>query len=196
VTDIKRKLKGGPVKRKRLKEPPPTTSLPALLERGSDRAFRAAVEAGWRSTQSLNEIMTVIAARSGLTLPQYSILMVLAYAANGLSVGSLASRLRVSQPFITAEIGKLVTSKLVLKRSNPADKRGVLIALSPRGIRVTSQIASMLREVNDIIYRDISPTELDVIKRFIVELSRRTELALQHIRTGQHSRRAASSAKK
>jgi DNA-binding MarR family transcriptional regulator len=125
--------------------------------------------------------MTVIAARSGLTLPQYSILMVLAYAANGLSVGSLASRLRVSQPFITAEIGKLVTSKLVLKRSNPADKRGVLIALSPRGIRVTSQIASMLREVNDIIYRDIPPTELDVIKRFIVELSRRTELGKEMI---------------
>jgi DNA-binding MarR family transcriptional regulator len=172
--------------------PPPTTSLPTLLEKGSDQAFRAAVEAGWRSAQSLNAIMTLIAADVGITLPQYSIMMVLAYADKGLPVGALATRLRVSQPFVTAEIGKLVASQLVFKRSNPVDKRGVLVALSPKGRNATNQIALLLREVNDMIYRDMTRKELDVIKKFIKKLSLRSELALERIETDHRSRRAAA----
>jgi DNA-binding MarR family transcriptional regulator len=164
-----------------------------LLDKGSDRAFRAAVEAGWRSAQSLNQIMAVIAAEVGISLPQYSIMMVLAYAEKGLSVGVLAARLRVSQPFITAEIGKLVASQLVFKRSNPADKRGVLIALSPKGHNVTNRIAELLREVNDMIYRDVTRKEVAVIRKFIEKLSLRTELALEHITTDRRSRRAGGS---
>jgi MarR family transcriptional regulator, organic hydroperoxide resistance regulator len=189
VTNVRQPAKAGRSVRSR-REPPPTTSLPTLLEKGTDRAFRAAVEAGWRSAQSLNEIMTVIAAEVGISLPQYSIMMVLAYAEKGLSVGMLASRLRVSQPFVTAEIGKLVGAQLVFKRSNPADKRGVLIALSPKGHNVTNRIALLLREVNDMIYRDMTRKEVGVIKRFIEKLSLRTELALAHITNDRRSHRA------
>ena len=168
--------------------PPPTTSLPALLDDGSDQTFRAAVEAGWRSAQSLNAIMALLAADVGISLPQYSIMMVLAYAEKGLSIGALATRLRVSQPFITAEIGKLVASQLVFKRSNPTDKRGVLVALSPKGRNVTNRIALLLREVNDVIYRDITRKELEVIKKFIKKLSLRSELALERVAADYGSR--------
>jgi DNA-binding MarR family transcriptional regulator len=171
--------------------PPPTTSLPTLLDDGSDQTFRAAVEAGWRSAQSLNAIMALLAADVGISLPQYSIMMVLAYAEKGLSIGALATRLRVSQPFITAEIGKLVALQLVFKRSNPADKRGVLVALSPKGRNVTNRIALLLRDVNDAIYRGMTRKELELIKKFIKKLSLRSELALERVETNYRSRHNA-----
>jgi MarR family transcriptional regulator, organic hydroperoxide resistance regulator len=181
------KLHRGPaMKKKHL--PPPTTSLPTLLDDGSDQTFRAAVEAGWRSAQSLNAIMALLAADVGISLPQYSIMMVLAYAEKGLSIGALAIRLRVSQPFITAEIGKLAAVQLVFKRSNPADKRGVLVALSPKGRNVTNRIALLLQEVNDAIYRGMTRKELELIKKFIKKLSLRSELALERVETDYRSR--------
>jgi DNA-binding MarR family transcriptional regulator len=174
--------------------PPPTTSLPALLEDGSDQTFRTAVEAGWRSAQSLNSIMALLAADVGISLPQYSIMMVLAYAEKGLSIGALAIRLRVSQPFITAEIGKLVASQLVFKRSNPADRRGVLVALSPKGRIVTNRIALLLREVNDLIYSGMKRKELEAIKKFINKLSLRSELALKRVEANYRSRHDVAAA--
>jgi DNA-binding MarR family transcriptional regulator len=175
--------------------PPPTTSLPALLENGSDQTFRAAVEAGWRSAQSLMAIMTRLAAEVGISPPQYSIMMILAYAERGLSVGDLASRLRVSQPFITAEIGKLVTSRLVIKRLNPADKRSVLVALSVKGRRVTNRIALLLRDINDVIYRDMTRKEFEAIRKFINKVSLRSELALERVETPYQTRYEASTAR-
>ena len=176
--------------------PPPTTSLPALLKDGSDQAFRAVIEGGWRSAQSLNEIMGGIAAQVDITLPQYSIMMVLAYSEKGLSIGAISKRLRVSQPFITAEIGKLDVSQLVFKRSNPADGRSVLVALTPKGRSITNQIALLLRDINDVIYRDMTQKEFAVVEKFIKKLSLRSELALERTQSEQWSREAVTQSKK
>jgi DNA-binding MarR family transcriptional regulator len=176
--------------------PPPTTSLPGLLRDGSDQAFRAVIEGGWRSAQSLNAIMARIASQVDITLPQYYIMMVLAYSEKGLSIGALSKRLRVSQPFITAEIGKLDTAQLVFKRSNPADRRSVLVALTPKGRGVTNRIALSLRDVNDIIYQGMTQKEFSFVEKFIKRLSLRSELALERTETEQWTPGAVARSKK
>jgi len=151
------------------------------LRGDSDQLFRSAIEAGWRSAQSLAAIMARLAAEVGISPPQYSILMVLAYAPAGLAIGALAARLRVSQPFITAEVGKLAAAKIVVRRQNPADKRSVLVALSVKGRGITSRLAMLLREINDFIYQDISRKEFDAVRKFAARLALRSELALERM---------------
>jgi hypothetical protein len=92
-------------------------------------------------------------------------------------------RLQACAPFLTT-----VASQLVFKRSNPADRRGVPVALSPKGRIVTNRIALLLREVNDLIYSGMSRKELEVIKKFIDKLSFLSALALKHVEANYWSR--------
>ena len=49
------------------------------------------------------------------------------------SVGTVAQALHVSSAFIATEAGKLARRRLLLKRTNPLDRRGVLLSVAPAG---------------------------------------------------------------
>ena len=53
--------------------------------------------------------------------------------ANGVSVGAVADALHVSSAFVASETGKLAQRGLLDKRTNPRDRRGVLVSVSPAG---------------------------------------------------------------
>lgn len=160
---------------------PQTTSLPALLESGNDRAFRAVAEAVWRSAQRVSAINSRLAAEAGISPAQYSIIMTLAYSENGISVGSLAERLALSQPFVTMEVGKLARAKMIIKRANPDDKRSVLVSLSKEGRAAVRWLANMLQKSNDILFKNLTTEDFRYLKKLIGDISLQSELALNHI---------------
>jgi len=133
---------------------PPTVSRPELLERGSDRRFRQLVYDLLTVATRMDAVRDHLGGRLGITGPQYSIVMAVAQlqGAAGVSVGTVAERLHVTSAFVAAETGKLVRLGLLLKRPNPADRRGVLASLSPKGRLRIDRLAPEIRAVNDLFF--------------------------------------------
>ena len=71
---------------------------------------------------------------------------------NGISVGALAQALHVSSAFIASEAGKLVRRRLLLKRTNPRDRRGVLLSVAPAGRLAVDRVSAEIRAVNNLFF--------------------------------------------
>ena len=105
---------------------PPTISSGALLERGSDRRFRALVNDLFTIASRMEVVRDHLGERMGLSGPQYSVLMAVAHLAGerGTSVGAVAQAMHVSSAFIASETGKMARQGLLFKHANPDDRRG------------------------------------------------------------------------
>ena len=114
---------------------PLTVSRPALLQAGSDRRFRALVHDLLTVSTRMEIVRAHLGDRIGMSGPQYSVLIAVAHLqeADGVSVGAVAEALHVSNAFIASETGKLAQRGLLDKRTNPNDRRGVLVSMSPAG---------------------------------------------------------------
>lgn len=79
---------------------------------------------------------------SGLSLPQYR---ALAFVARGTRrAAEIADAAAVSRPAITALVGGLVNVGMLKREDVPGDRRGVHIALTPRGRRVLTSVEDSL----------------------------------------------------
>src|SRR5437016_13749161 len=103
---------------------PLTTSLPALLEHGCDRRFRALVNDLFTIASRMEIVRAHLGRRMGITGPQYSVLVAVAHlqGERGVSVGTVAQAMHVTSAFIAAETGKMARRGLLLKRANPEDR--------------------------------------------------------------------------
>lgn len=157
-----------------------TITLPALLDGDSDRPFRSVVETIWRCAQRISAINEMLATKVGLSGPQYSLLMTLAYETKGISVSSLAERLAVSQPFVTREINNLVDAGLVNRRANPDDGRSTLLSLSKKGGSAAEKLMGYLQESNNILFQDITKEDFHFLRNFIAKVAVQSEVALHY----------------
>jgi len=71
---------------------------------------------------------------------------------SGVSVSDLAEALHVSNAFIASETGKLAQRRLVHKRVNPHDRRGVLLSIAPAGRIEIGKIGEEIRAINDLFF--------------------------------------------
>jgi DNA-binding MarR family transcriptional regulator len=130
---------------------PPTTTRRPLLERGSDRRFRALVYDLMTVAMRMNAVREHLARRMQVTGPQYSVLMGIAQFQDkgGVGVGALARLLHVSSAFIATETGKLGQAGLAEKRPNPRDRRRVILRLTTKGMALIEANAAEIRAIND-----------------------------------------------
>jgi MarR family transcriptional regulator, organic hydroperoxide resistance regulator len=133
---------------------PPTATCPALLEKGSDRRFRILVNDLFTIASRMELVRAHLGRRMGISGPQYSLLVAVAHlqGARGVSVGAVAQAVHVSSAFIAAETGKMAKLGLLLKRSNPDDRRGVLISLAPAGRLELDRVSAEIRAINDLFF--------------------------------------------
>jgi MarR family transcriptional regulator, organic hydroperoxide resistance regulator len=133
---------------------PPTVTRDALLEKGSDGRFRTLVNDLFTIASRMEIVRAHLGRRMGITGPQYSVLVAVAHlqGERGVSVGTLAQALHVSSAFIAAETGKMARRGLLLKRSNPDDRRGVLISLAPAGRLKIERVSAEIRAINDLFF--------------------------------------------
>jgi DNA-binding MarR family transcriptional regulator len=133
---------------------PATVSRAPLLKGGSDQRFRVLVADLFTISTRMEMVREHLGSRMGISGPQYSIVVAVAHlqGSNGISVGALAQALHVSSAFIATEGGKLVRRRLLLKRTNPLDRRGVLLSVAPAGRLAVDRVSAEIRTVNDLFF--------------------------------------------
>jgi MarR family transcriptional regulator, organic hydroperoxide resistance regulator len=133
---------------------PPTVSRRALLDAGSDRRFRTLLHDLFTIAARLELVREHLGRRLGISGPQYTVLAAVAHlqGEHGTSVSAVARALHVSSAFVATETGKLAQRGLLDKRTNPHDRRGVLVSLSRLGRSQIRCIGAEIRSVNDLFF--------------------------------------------
>jgi MarR family transcriptional regulator, organic hydroperoxide resistance regulator len=133
---------------------PPTVSAAALIDKGSDHRFRALVNDLFTVASRMETVRAHLGARMGISGPQYSVLIAVAHlqGERGVSVGAIAQAMHVSSAFIASETGKMARLGLLLKQSNPQDRRGVLLSLAPAGRLKIDRVSPEIRAINDLFF--------------------------------------------
>jgi DNA-binding MarR family transcriptional regulator len=133
---------------------PPTVSRPALLEGRSDRRFRQLVYDLLTIASRMTVVREHLADGMGITAPQFSLLLAIGQfqAERGVGVTAVARVLHVSSAFVATETGKLAQAGLLIKRSNPKDRRAVLLSLTRAGRALIQRHSDEIRSVNDAFF--------------------------------------------
>lgn len=162
---------------------PPTVSHPALLEAGSDRRFRTLVHDLLTVATRMELVWAHLGARIGLSGPQYSLLVAVAHlqGEDGVSVGAVAKALHVSSAFVASETGKLAQRRLIDKRINPRDRRGVLLRVAPAGRLEIGRISAEIRAVNDAFFGALDARSFVTLSRAVEALVRSSGKAVRVI---------------
>jgi DNA-binding MarR family transcriptional regulator len=157
-----------------------TTSRPELLDGGSDARLRALVYGILGMTVRFDRLRERVGELIGLSGLQFHILMVLAESGDGAAaVGEVARTLHVSGAYVTMESGKLARAGLVAKRTNPADRRGVRLALTAKGREAIAALAPDLREINDVLFGFLTRAQFAAFGAIVGEMLDSTERAVR-----------------
>jgi DNA-binding MarR family transcriptional regulator len=78
------------------------------------------------------EVRRRLAAEFAVTLPRFDLLAQLDKAPDGLTLGETSRRMMVSNANVTSLVERLVADGLIVRRTDPRDRRASYISLTPR----------------------------------------------------------------
>jgi DNA-binding MarR family transcriptional regulator len=167
-----------------------TVSHGALLTAGSDVAFRQTVYLMVLGFGRLMSCREAFGHALALTGSQFAVLIGTAYAQDrdGVSIRSLADHIQLAPTHVTTEVGRLIRKGLLTKKTNPRDRRGVLVMLSRRGESSVRQLAPFLRRVNDLLFQNVRRKDFATVSRFLQLFALNGERALAEIRRSKRER--------
>ena len=171
--------------------PPLTVSHRALLTADSDVAFRQTLYLMVLGFGRLMSCREAFGRALALTGSQFAVLIGTAYAQDrdGVSIRSLAGHIQLAPTHVTTEVGRLIRKGLLRKKTNPRDRRGVLVMLSRRGEAAVRQLAPFLRRVNDLLFQNVRRKDFATVSRFLQVFALNSEHALDEIRRSERERR-------
>jgi DNA-binding MarR family transcriptional regulator len=111
---------------------PPSTAPSTLVEL-LDQVDRA-----------LDATMEPATSAEGISREGWRVLLLLAKAECGLSMGEIAEQAELAAPTATRVVDRLVADKLADRRGDPEDRRRVLVHLAPRGREVLRRVSGRL----------------------------------------------------
>jgi DNA-binding MarR family transcriptional regulator len=163
--------------------PPLTVSHGALLTSGSDVAFRQTLYLMVLGFGRLMSCREAFGRALALTGSQFAVLIGTAYAQgrNGVSIRALAGHIQLAPTHVTTEVGRLIRKGLLVKKTNPRDRRGVLVTLSRRGEAAVRQLAPFLRRVNDLLFQNVRRKDFATVSRFLEVFALNSQEALEEI---------------
>jgi len=162
---------------------PPTVSRPALLSDGTDAAFRTLVANLLTISARMEMVRSHLGERMSVSAPQYSQVIAVAHfqGERGVSVSALARASHVSPAFVASESGKLARRRLLTKRTNPRDARGMLISISPAGRMAIDRISEEIRAVNDLFFGALDAASFASLSEAIGRLIDGSSEAIRYI---------------
>lgn len=151
---------------------PLTTTRQELLIDGSDRAFRQLVHDLFGFLARHEQIRAGHASTIGLGGIEYTVLIAIAHLASegDVNVKTVADHLHLSGAFITSVTRRLVGQKLVLKETDPVDRRRVTLRVTGKGYKLLEELAPIQRQVNDVEFSCLSKQEFDTLRDIIAKL--------------------------
>ena len=164
--------------------PPLTVSHEALLDAGSDQSFRELLYLMAFAFDRLQSCREAFARRAGLTGSQFAVLFGVAFLQRegGVTVRDLAVHVHLASTHVTTEVGRLAGMGLLQKIPHPEDGRSVLVTLTQEGEQSVTALAPTIREVNDLLFKNIDRTDVERARSFLTQLVLNSEFALAALR--------------
>ena len=146
--------------------PPLTTSLKAFVKNGSDHEFRQLIFELHSLFNQMKRHADHLARYIGVNPAQFTFMLIIAEMSN-VTVRQIAQRMNVTSPFVTAEIGKLVSMGIVCKKANSTDRRSSFLKLTSRGENLLRELAPILCRANDLHFRSLTEESAKFLKEII-----------------------------
>jgi DNA-binding MarR family transcriptional regulator len=162
------------------KFPPLSISKEGLLKDGSDREFRRLIYSLVGFAEMIVRHRNIYGAYIGVSGPQYHMMTIIAGTPNT-TVGQIAKMISVSDQFVTSEIGKLVKKGIVGKTPDEADRRSMLLSLTPKGRSLLRELGPLRRESNNLMYRSLTGERARLLQDIIDTLIADAEVALYEL---------------
>ena len=160
---------------------PPTTTLPVLLEEGSDAGFRRFLYDFMTVAERMQRLRAHFGRQAGITGPQYTLMMAVLQLGEEAEVPprAVADHLRVTRAFVALESGRLVRKGVLTRRPNPADGRSALLSLTPRGRRLLDRLIPEVRAVNDLFFAGLRRRDYVLLQRLMARMLADSARAIQ-----------------
>jgi MarR family transcriptional regulator, organic hydroperoxide resistance regulator len=170
--------------------PPPTITLPAMLQSGRDLAFRETLYLMVLAFGRIQSFREGFGKFLSLTGSQFIVLIGAAYRQgnDGVSIRTLADHTQLAATHVTTEVGRLIGKGLLTKQASTRDRRSVLVRLTPEGEAAIHAINPLLRRVNDQLFQNISREDFAVVSRFLTTFALNSEYALAEFRRSERER--------
>jgi DNA-binding MarR family transcriptional regulator len=170
-----------------------SVTSPSLLTGGNDTDFRVFIQDLFGLAGRVELVRERIAADHGISGAQLSIMMglLLLQGTAGVGVTVLAEHLHLQSTFVTLQTNKLRERALLVKRTNPDDKRGVLLSLTAKGLALLDLMLPPLREANDAIFGDLRTNEFVTLRSAVAACVATSDQALFVLETQSKRRRTA-----
>jgi DNA-binding MarR family transcriptional regulator len=125
-----------------------------------------------KATQRWNELLAERFAAHGYgdVRPSYGSVLLPLYEEDGLRMGELAARARLSKQTMTQLIERLERDRLVERRADPGDGRARLIYLTERARRFEPVAAAVLAELDRFVKQRLGTGQVAVHKDALREL--------------------------
>jgi DNA-binding MarR family transcriptional regulator len=131
--------------------------------------FRDVVMLLYATTGRLQRLKRLIASTVDLNSAEYSIVAALYRLGpqSGIRVRDVAQYLHMAPENVTTAVGRLVKTKWVVKAIDPSDARAVTLTLHRSARQRIDRLTEELADVNDIWFRDMTPTEIHQLSRYL-----------------------------
>ena len=125
-----------------------------------------------KATQRWNELLAKRFSAAGYAdiRPSYGSVLLPLFEQDGLRMGELARRARLSKQTMTTMIRRLERDRLVERHTDPGDARASLIFLTRRSRRFEPVAAATLRELDALVRRRLSAQRLAAVKDALREI--------------------------
>lgn len=173
-----------------------TVDATHLLDDGDDARFRAMLRSMMLFAQKSTAINERVGRQIGVGSAQYILLsyLVRLEPADSPTVGEIASEFGLTMPTITASVNKLVAEGYVEKAPHPTDGRSIVVCASAAGRAAVSDLAPLLREINEITFAGLTRDEFEVMAGVFDRLRGTLDLAINHIDGRDMARKLRKSA--
>ena len=146
----------------------PAEDIATTIIEATSRYFRAVI----------TRLPTHAPGLGGVTREQWSVLLEVSKAGpDGLTMGELAGRLGMALNSATALVDRLVTAAHLERRSDPADRRIVRVGVTAAGSSLTVAIKAARRAEYDRLLAELTPEQLEALRRAVPALDRMAEAA-------------------
>jgi DNA-binding MarR family transcriptional regulator len=150
-----------------------TVSRDALLTGGSDQTFRQFVHDMLAFAARIEEVRSRLGRVIGLAGHKYTVLIAIAHLQDqdgGVGINEIAEHLHLSGAFVTIETNGLLQAGLIVKKTNPVDRRRVLLSITPKAEALLNKLATVQSPVNDALFQCLSPADFRWLRRIISQL--------------------------
>jgi len=119
-----------------------------------------------KASQRFNERLSAALAEHGFTdvRPSYGSVLMPLFEQDGLRVGEIGLRARLSKQSMTRLVSDCERSGLVRRRRDEADGRAFRVELTARGRRLRAVAEGVLAELDDEVLAAVGPHDTDALK--------------------------------